>query len=232
MSCIYGLGNPEEYGKKVINLEQGTIYRRNALLRQLVESQYQRNDMELRPGTFRVRGDTLEIFPAYEDKRIHRISFFGDEVERIIDLNPVTGEVYDEPRTISVFPAKHFVTADESLKVAIADIEAELDDRLAYFKREGKLLEAQRIEQRTHYDLEMLREVGYCSGIENYSRHLDQRPEGSPPWTLIDYLPSEYLLIIDEVAHDCAADARHVQRRPLAQAGPGGLRFPAAFGAG
>ncbi len=198
VSCIYGLGNPEEYGKKIINLEQGAIYRRNALLRLLVESQYQRNDMELRPGTFRVRGDTLEIFPAYEEQRIHRISFFGDEVERIIDLNPVTGEVYDEPKTVSVFPAKHFVTADESLKVAIAEIEAELAERLAYFKREGKLLEAQRIEQRTNYDLEMLREVGYCSGIENYSRHMDHRPEGSPPWTLIDYLPSEYLLIIDE----------------------------------
>jgi len=169
VSCIYGLGNPEEYGKKIINLERGTIYRRNALLRLLVESQYQRNDLELRPGTFRVRGDTLEIFPAYEEQRIHRISFFGDEVERIIDLNP-----------------------------AIAEIEAELADRLAYFKREGKLLEAQRIEQRTNYDLEMLREVGYCSGIENYSRHMDHRPEGSAPWTLIDYLPSEYLLIIDE----------------------------------
>jgi excinuclease ABC subunit B len=198
VSCIYGLGNPEEYGKRFISLEKGAIYRRNALLRLLVESQYQRNDLELRPGTFRVRGDTLEVFPAYEDKHVLRVSFFGDEVERILDINPVTGEVYAEPPTVSIYPAKHYVTQEESLKLTIADIEAELNERVAYFKEHDKLLEAQRIEQRTLYDLEMLREVGYCSGIENYSRHLDRRQPGSAPWTLIDYLPSEYLLIIDE----------------------------------
>lgn len=198
VSCIYGLGNPDEYGKSIITLENGAIYRRNALLRLLVESQYQRNDLELRPGTFRVRGDTLEIFPAYEDKHVLRVSFFGDEVERILDLNPVTGEIYAEPGSVSIYPAKHYVPQEEMLKKAIADIERELEERIQTFKRENKLLEAQRIEQRTLYDLEMLREVGYCSGIENYSRHLDQRPAGSPPWTLIDYLPSEYLLIIDE----------------------------------
>jgi excinuclease ABC subunit B len=198
VSCIYGLGNPEEYGKNVISLKVGSIYRRNALLRQLIESQYQRNDLELKPGTFRVRGETLEVFPAYEDRKSFRVSFFGDEVERIMTYNPMTGEIYEEPAQADIFPAKHFIAQEDNLKKAIADIEAELEERLAYFKKEGKLLEAQRIEQRTRYDLEMLKEVGYCSGIENYSRHLDQREPGSAPWTLIDYLPSDYLLIIDE----------------------------------
>jgi excinuclease ABC subunit B len=198
VSCIYGLGSPDAYGAVVIHLETGSIYRRNALLRQLIESQYQRNDMELKPGAFRVRGETLEVFPAYEEKRAFRISFFGDEVERMIIYNPVTGEVYEEPKQIDIFPAKHYITQEDKLKKAIADIEGELDERLAQFKAEGKLLEAQRLEQRAKYDLEMLREVGYCSGIENYSRHLDQRPPGTPPWTLIDYLPSDYLLVLDE----------------------------------
>jgi excinuclease ABC subunit B len=198
VSCIYGLGNPEEYGRVVITLEVGKIFRRNALLRQLVESQYQRNDMELKPGTFRVRGDTLEILPAYEDKRVYRITFFGDEVERIIALNPVTGEIFEEMQTVSIYPAKHYITDEERLKKSIANIEGELNERLTYFRQHDKLLEAQRLEQRTAYDLEMLREVGYCSGIENYSRHLDQRPAGSAPWTLIDYLPTDYLLVIDE----------------------------------
>jgi excinuclease ABC subunit B len=198
VSCIYGLGSPETYGKVVINLEKGAVYRRNALLRQLIEGQYQRNDMELRPGTFRVRGDSLEIFPAYEEKRAYRISFFGDEVERIMGFSPLTGEIFEEPDRIDVYPAKHYITAEDRLKQAIADIEAELEARILYYKANDKYLEAQRIEQRTRYDLEMLREVGYCSGIENYSRHLDQRLPGSPPWTLMDYLPSDYLLFLDE----------------------------------
>ncbi len=198
VSCIYGLGNPEEYGRVVVTLEVGKISRRNALLRQLVESQYQRNDMELKPGTFRVRGDTLEVLPAYEERRVYRITFFGDEVERIIAINPMTGEVYEDLKTVNIYPAKHYIANEDKLKKSIADIEQELNDRLAYFRKNDKLLEAQRIEQRTAYDLEMLREVGYCSGIENYSRHLDQRAPGTPPWTLIDYLPSDYLLFIDE----------------------------------
>ncbi len=198
VSCIYGLGDPSAYGNVIITLETGGLYRRNALLRQLVESQYQRNDMDLRPGTFRVRGDTLEVFPAYEDRLAYRITFFGDEIERIISVNPVTGEILDTPVKIEIFPAKHYIAHEDRLKKAISDIEAELEQQLAYFKANGKYLEAQRIEQRTRYDLEMLREVGYCSGIENYSRHLDQRPPGSAPWTLIDYLPSEYLLVLDE----------------------------------
>jgi excinuclease ABC subunit B len=198
VSCIYGLGNPEAYGKVKIALQTGSIYRRNALLRQLIESQYQRNDIELKPGAFRVRGETLEIFPAYEDHKAVRVSFFGDEVERLLEYNPLTGEIYAEPAQVEIYPAKHYIAQEDLLKKAIADIEGELEERLAYFKKEGKLLEAQRIEQRTRYDLEMLREVGYCSGIENYSRHLDQRAPGSAPWTLIDYLPSDYLLVIDE----------------------------------
>ena len=198
VSCIYGLGNPEEFDKGTVTLKVGELYRRNALLRQLIESQYQRNDMDLRTGTFRVRGDTLEIIPAYEEKKGYRFTFFGDEVERIMQFNPVTGEVYDEPKEASIYPAKQYLTAADKMKDAMADIEAELDERLKFFKETGKFLEAQRLEQRARYDLEMLKEVGYCSGIENYSRHLDQRAAGTHPWTMIDFLPSDYLLVIDE----------------------------------
>ncbi|MEA5078600.1 MAG: excinuclease ABC subunit UvrB [Anaerolineaceae bacterium] len=198
VSCIYGLGDPGNYAGVVIRFDVGEIYRRNALLRKLIEGQYQRNDMELRPGVFRVRGETIEIFPAYEEKKAVRVSFFGDEVEKIVEYSPVTGEIFSEPQSIEIYPAKHYITNEERLKKAIGDIEQELEDQLKYFKDAGKLLEAQRIEQRCRYDLEMLKEVGYCSGIENYSRHLDQRPAGSAPWTLMDYLPSDYLLFLDE----------------------------------
>ena len=198
VSCIYGLGSPEEFGKGTVTLRVGELYRRNALLRQLIESQYQRNDMELRSGTFRVRGDTLEIIPAYEDKRGYRITFFGDEVERIMQFSPLTGEVFEELHEVPIYPAKQYLTDSDRLKDAIRAIEGELEERLAMFKETGKHLEAQRLEQRTRYDLEMLKEVGYCSGIENYSRHLDGRAPGTHPWTMIDFLPSDYLLVIDE----------------------------------
>jgi excinuclease ABC subunit B len=198
VSCIYGIGNPEAYGRVVINLESGNTYRRNALLRQLIESQYQRNDLELGPGTFRVRGDTLEIIPAYQDRFGYRITFFGDEVERMMEFNAVTGELRRELNSVFIYPAKHFITDEDKLKKAIQDIEQELETRLAQLKSQEKLLEAQRLEQRTQYDLEMLREVGYCAGIENYSRHLDQRGSGTPPWTLVDYLPDDYILVLDE----------------------------------
>ncbi|HQU35308.1 MAG TPA: excinuclease ABC subunit UvrB, partial [Anaerolineales bacterium] len=198
VSCIYGLGNPEEFGKGTVTLKVGEMYRRNALLRQLIESQYQRNDMDLKTGTFRVRGDTLEIIPAYEDKKGFRVTFFGDEVERIMQFSPVTGEVFEEPNEVSIYPAKQYLTAADKMKDAIADIEAELEDRLKFFKETGKHLEAQRLEQRARYDLEMLKEVGYCSGVENYSRHLDRRAAGTHPWTMIDFLPTDYLLVIDE----------------------------------
>jgi len=197
VSCIYGLGNPQAYGRVVIELEQGQLVRRQSLLRQLVESHYERNDIELKPGVFRVRGDTLEVLPAYDEIGI-RISLFGDEIENIATFNRVTGEIINQPAAVSIYPAKHFITEEEKLKAAIVDIEAELEEQVQRYKSKEMLLEAQRIEQRTRYDLEMLREVGYCSGIENYSRHLDQRSAGSPPWTLIDYFPPDFLLILDE----------------------------------
>lgn len=197
VSCIYGIGNPEAYGRVVVNLNIGGAYRRDAVLRQLVEIQYERNDLQLRPGTFRVRGDTLEIIPAYEEHGL-RVSFFGDEVERIVEFDPLTGEILANLEETSIYPAKHFITDEEKLKAALRDIEEELQERIKYFKDNEQHLEGQRIEQRTRYDLEMLREVGYCSGIENYSRHLDQRRAGSAPWTLIDYFPPNFLFIIDE----------------------------------
>ncbi|MGH2620069.1 MAG: excinuclease ABC subunit UvrB [Anaerolineales bacterium] len=197
VSCIYGIGNPEAYGRIVIHLERGGVYRREAVLRQLVESHYARNDLTLKPGSFRVRGDTLEVVPAYQEHGL-RIGFFGDELERIVEFDYLTGELLVEHQAIDIFPAKHFITDQEKLQAAIGGIETELANQVLVFKQQGKQLEAQRLEQRTRYDLEMLREVGYCSGIENYSRHLDQRPAGSPPWTLIDYFPPDFLLVIDE----------------------------------
>ncbi|MCC6191710.1 MAG: excinuclease ABC subunit UvrB [Anaerolineales bacterium] len=197
VSCIYGLGSPDAWRKYMVHLRTGETIRRNALLRQLVTIQYQRNDVELKTGIFRVRGDTLEIIPIGAQNGF-RIAFFGDEVERIAEFDIVTGEILNDHETLDIFPAKHFITEDEKLRAAIVDIESEMEERIAYFKRNNMLLEAQRIEQRTRYDLEMLREVGYCSGIENYSRPLDQRPAGSPPLTLVDYFPNDYLLVIDE----------------------------------
>jgi excinuclease ABC subunit B len=198
VSCIYGLGSPDEFFRAAVNLNRGQLYRRNALIRQLVDGQYQRNDVDLRAGTFRVRGDTIEIIPAHSQEHGFRVAFFGDEVERITDFHPLTGEILGELETLDIFPAKHYITQEEKLKAAISDIETELEERIQFFKSQGKLLEAQRIEQRARYDLEMLREVGYCSGIENYSRHLDRRSPGTHPWTLIDFLPNEYLLVLDE----------------------------------
>jgi excinuclease ABC subunit B len=197
VSCIYGLGSPENYGKVVIPFEKGKTYRRTTLLRQLVDIHYERNDTELKLGTFRVRGDTLEVMPAYAES-IYRLSFFGDELERIIELHPVTGEILSEPETLTIYPARHYIAGGETLKEAIADVEAEALERIAYFKSHEKPLEAERIEQRTRYDIEMLREVGYCSGIENYSRHMDRRAAGSAPWVLLDYFPPDFLLVMDE----------------------------------
>ncbi|MGQ9489353.1 MAG: excinuclease ABC subunit UvrB [Anaerolineae bacterium] len=197
VSCIYGLGDPAEYGRVSVKLKQGERVRRELVLRQLVDIFYERNDLELRRGRFRLRGDTLEVMPAYADLA-YRVEFFGDEVDRITEIDPLTGEVLRVLGEIEVFPAKHFVTPQEKLTQALAIIEAELEEQLKKFRAEGKLLEAQRLEQRTRYDMEMLREVGYCSGIENYSRPLSLRPPGSRPWTLLDYFPSDYLMIVDE----------------------------------
>jgi len=198
VSAIYGLGSPEAYSSIVIKLRKGEIYRRNVLLRQLIEEHYSRNDIDLRPGIFRLRGDTLEVFPAYEKNLSYRITFFGDEIEQIISIQPVTGEILSELEEIEIYPAKHFITEEDRLKEAISDIESELVECLKTLKESQKLLEAQRLEQRTRFDLEMLKEIGYCSGIENYSRHLDRRPKGSPPWTLMDFLPSDFMLVLDE----------------------------------
>jgi excinuclease ABC subunit B len=197
VSCIYGIGDPEEYGKVVINLHRGESRRRDKVLRHLVDIHYERNDLDLARGRFRVRGDTLEVFPAYSDLA-YRVEFWGDEIDRITEIEPLTGEVLTEHQAIAIYPAKHFITPQEKLTLALRDIEIELEERLAELQAQGKLLEAQRLGQRTKYDLEMLREVGYCAGIENYSRHLSQRPPGSPPWTLLDYFPDDFLLFVDE----------------------------------
>jgi len=197
VSAIYGIGNPEDYGRFVVRLTRGETRRRDVVLRHLVRIQYERNDMDLNRGKFRVRGDTLEIMPAYADLA-YRVEFFGDEIERITEIEPLTGEVLVDHIAIEIYPAKHFITPEEKLQKAVETIEKELEEQLARLRGEEKLLEAQRLEQRTMYDLEMLREIGYCSGIENYSRHMDQRGPGTPPWTLLDYFPDDYLLVIDE----------------------------------
>ncbi|MDT8304631.1 MAG: excinuclease ABC subunit UvrB [Anaerolineae bacterium] len=197
VSCIYGIANPTAWGKVSVQLERGQAYRRDNVLRHLVDIQYERNDLELRRGVFRVRGDTLQILPAYAETA-YSVEFWGDEVDRISEFNPLTGEVLAEHVGVEIFPAKQFITDEAKLRQAILDIEEELEERLAYFREQKMYLEAQRIEQRTRYDLEMLKEIGYTSGIENYSRHMDQRQPGEPPWTLLDYFPAEYLLVIDE----------------------------------
>lgn len=197
VSCIYGTGDPETWGKAILELRVGDTMRRDAILRRLVQLQYARNDMDLAPGAFRVRGDTLEIYPFYE-QAAYRIIMFDDDIERISRFDPLTGELLTDQPVIVVFPAAQFMADQDKLKKALTDIEKELDEQLRFFKSEGKLVEAQRLEQRTRYDLEMIREVGFTSGIENYSRHLEQRVPGSPPHTLLDYFPKDYLLVIDE----------------------------------
>ncbi|GAA2153616.1 excinuclease ABC subunit UvrB [Nocardioides koreensis] len=197
VSCIYGLGTPQEYVDRMIRLRVGEEHDRDSILRRLVEIQYTRNDMSFTRGTFRVRGDTLEIFPVYEEHAV-RIEFFGDEIERLMSLHAVTGEVLTEDEELYVFPATHYVAGPERMERAIRGIELELDEQLAKFEREGKLLEAQRLRMRTTYDIEMMRQVGSCSGIENYSMHIDGRARGSAPNCLLDYFPEDFLLVVDE----------------------------------
>ncbi|HVW79633.1 MAG TPA: excinuclease ABC subunit UvrB [Mycobacteriales bacterium] len=197
VSCIYGLGTPEEYVNRCVQLELGQTIERDALLRKFVDIQYTRNDLAFTRGTFRVRGDTVEIFPVYQELAI-RIEMFGDEIERISILHPLTGEVVSDEQSVFVFPATHYVAGPERMERAISGIEAELADRLEELERQGKLLEAQRLRMRTTYDIEMMRQVGFCSGIENYSRHIDGRAAGTPPHTLLDYFPDDFLLVIDE----------------------------------
>ena len=197
ISCIYGLGMPIEYLKASIPLTVEEEYDPRQLIRDLVNVQYTRNDIELSRATFRLKGDVLEIVPAYED-RVVRIQFFGDEIEAISLLDPVTGELLQELEQIRIYPAKHFVTPEEQLESAIVNIKDELEERLADLEKEGKLVEAQRLKQKTRYDLEMLTEVGYCNGVENYSRHLTGRKAGQPPDCLVDYFPPDWLLVVDE----------------------------------
>ena len=198
VSCIYGLGSPEDYKEQVLSIRVGSNEGRDRILRRLVDIQYDRNDMNFVRGTFRVRGDMVEIFPASYAERAIRVEFFGDEIERISEIDTLTGELLGQRNHVAVYPATHFITAEEKLKRAIVTIEAELEEHLAYLKSHEKLLEAQRLEQRTRYDLEMLQEVGYCGGIENYSRHLTGRNPGQPPFTLLDFFPDDFLVVIDE----------------------------------
>lgn len=198
VSSIYGLGNPDEYRTHVLSLRVGMEKSQREILRRLVDMQYERNDIDFTRGTFRVRGDVLEIFPASRSEQAVRIEFFGDEIERITEVDVLTGEVIGQREHVAVFPASHFVTSRDRMERAIRSIRAELEERLAELRSQGKLLEAQRLEQRTLYDLEMMQEIGFCPGIENYSRHLEGRPPGSPPHTLFDYFPDDFLLIIDE----------------------------------
>ncbi len=230
ISCIYGLGEPGEYQSFVAYLYKGRHVNRNSLVRQLVAMQYARNDLNLIRGTFRVRGDSITVHPAYEDLAI-RVDFFGDEVERISTLDPLTGEILGEAEQTAIYPAKHFVTSDDHMERAVRSIQDELDTRLAEFRREGKILEAARLEERTKYDLETLREVGYCSGIENYSRHLAGREPGSTPWTLLDYFSDDWLLFVDE-SHISIPQARAMYTGDLARKSTlvdYGFRLPSAL---
>ncbi|MBU6284108.1 excinuclease ABC subunit UvrB, partial [bacterium] len=198
VSCIYGLGSPEKYFEMLVFLERGATLDRDAMLKKLVEIQYQRNDVDFHRGTFRVRGDVVEVFPAYEDSSALRIEFFGDSIESIAEFDPLRGKVVRPLSRVAIYPASHYVTTRDRLKEAVASIEDELAARLVELRGEGKLVEAQRLEQRTRFDLEMLAEMGFCNGIENYSRHLDGRRIGDPPSTLLDYFPEGFLTIVDE----------------------------------
>ncbi len=197
VSCIFGLGTPEEYQNTVVSLHRGQSIRRDKVLRQLIDIQYDRNDMNLVRGTFRVRGDTLEVFPAYEEIAV-RIEFFGDDIERIVEVDPLTGELLVTRTEISIYPAKHFVTNQDRMATAIANIESELEERIQFLDTNGRVLEAARLKQRTMYDIEMMQEAGYCAGIENYSMHLSGRKPGEQPSTLLDYFPDDFLLFVDE----------------------------------
>jgi len=230
VSAIYALGNPQEWGRVILPVQVGQQVRRETVMRHLVSIYYDRNDLDFKRGTFRARGDVLEIRPAYTETA-YRISFWGNEIESIMEVDPLTGAILDRPNEIQIFPAKHYVTSEERVQQAIIDIEEELEARLEELNAQDKLLEAQRLEQRTRYDLEMIREIGYCSGIENYSRHMDQRRAGEPPWTLMDYFPADYLLVIDE-SHMMIPQARGMYNGDRSRKGTlvdYGFRLPSAL---
>ena len=230
VSCIYGLGDPEDYYSFVAQVKVGELRNRSQLVRQLVAMQYERNDTDLSRGKFRVRGDTLEVLPAYEEVAL-RIQFWGDEVERIVEIEPLTGELLAQRDTMDIFPAKHFVTSREKLFLAIDDIQVELEERLGELRTGGKLLEAARLESRTKYDVEMMRETGFCGGVENYARHLSRRAAGSSPWTLLDYFPDDFLLFIDE-SHMTIPQLRGMYHGDISRKGTlveYGFRLPSAL---
>jgi len=232
VSCIYGLGSPEEYREMVVSVRTGMEIERNQLLRKLVDVQYERNDVSFTRGTFRVRGDVVEIFPASRDEHCIRVEFFGDEIDRIREVDALTGEILSDRDHVAIFPASHFVTREEKMLKAIENIEKELEERLALLRAEDKLLEAQRLEQRTRYDLEMMREMGFCSGIENYSRHLTLREAGATPYTLLDYFPEDFLLVVDE-SHVTLPQVRGMYNGDQARKGvlvEHGFRLPSALG--
>ncbi|MCC6236367.1 MAG: DEAD/DEAH box helicase family protein, partial [Dehalococcoidia bacterium] len=230
VSCIYGLGEPGEYQSFVQQLYKGRHVNRSSAVRQLIDMQYDRNDMSLIRGTFRVRGDSLTVFPAYEDLAV-RIDFWGDEIERIVTIDPLTGELLSETDHVAIYPAKHFVTSKQRLETAVEGIQAELEQRTSELRTAGRILEAARLEERTRFDLETLREVGYCSGIENYSRHLAGREPGSTPWTLLDYFPDDWLLFIDE-SHIAVPQVRGMYEGDVARKNvlvDYGFRLPSAL---
>ena len=223
VSCIYSLGDPIDYKSMVISIRPGMEMSREELIRRLIDIQYERNDIAFERNRFRVRGDTVEIWPVYSDEDVVRIEFFGDEVDRISRINPLTGVSLGELGHIAVFPASHYVTPKEKLEEAIKDLEEELEQRVKYFEENGKLIEAQRIAQRTRYDIEMLQEIGFCTGVENYSRVLSRRAPGSAPYTLIDYFPKDFLLFVDE-SHVTLPQVRAMyQRRPRPQGKSGAI---------
>ncbi len=231
VSCIYSLGDPIDYKKMVVSLRPGMDYSRDELIRRLISIQYERNDVALERNRFRVRGDTVEVWPVYSDEDVVRIEFFGDEIDRISRINPLTGAVLGELGHIAIFPASHYVTPKDKLEAAIKNLEKELDERIAWFEANGKLIEAQRIGQRTRYDIEMLQEIGFCSGIENYSRVLSGREPGSAPFTLIDYFPKDFLLIVDE-SHVTLPQVRamfHGDRARKESLVENGFRLPSAY---
>ena len=227
VSCIYGLGSPADYKAMMVGVSVGDVLDRDAMLAKLVDIQYERNDTDPSRGKFRVRGDSVEVWPSYEEFA-YRLEFWGDEVERLSIINPTSGEVIDKLESIYIYPAKHFVLPEERIHAAVDNIRAELRERLELFKSQGKLLEAQRLSARTRYDIEMMMEMGYCPGIENYSRPLSGRNPGEPPYTLFDFFPKDYLLIVDESHASVPQVGRDVQRRPEPEGDAGGARVPVA----
>ena len=231
VSCIYGLGDPVDYQEMMLSLRPGMNKSRDAVLKKLITMQYTRNEIDFKRGTFRAKGDIVEIYPSDQSESAVRVEFWGDEIEKITEINPLTGKPIGSRKHILISPASHYVTTKEKMERALVTIEQEMEERVKYFKSQNKLIEAQRIEERTNFDMEMMKETGFCSGIENYSRHISGRPEGSPPYTLFDYFPKDFLLFIDE-SHATIPQVRamyngdHARKKSLIDYG---FRLPSAY---